>query len=52
MPDRVRVDGVTVGRIIVHPSRRNGKRLSVALGFKPDRVGIMHLGAKSLDKDR
>lgn len=52
MSDPVRVNGVVVGRVSVSPLKVERGRASVSVAFKPDPIGIMHAGAKELDRER
>lgn len=51
MSDEVRIHGVTVGRANIRiVGTRHGKTVAASLRFTPDHVGIMHAGARALDK--
>jgi hypothetical protein len=49
--DEVRLNGVVIGRTVLKGAKLEGGRVSFSIGFKPDHVGIMHAGARELDKD-
>lgn len=48
--NKVRVNGVSVGTVVVKPFSQDKGRISVGIGFKPDRIGVMHAAARELDK--
>lgn len=48
----VRLNGVTVGRVTVGAAKAKGGRVSVAIGFKRDHVGMMHAAAREMDRER
>lgn len=51
--DDVFVHGVRVGRVRVKMGgRAAGKTVSASVQFHPDRIGILHAFARSLDKER
>jgi len=49
----VDVNGVTVGRVIVGNSLTDIEgKLCLSLKFQIDHIGMMHAGARELDKDK
>lgn len=55
MASEVKIHGVTVGRVTVSPAKVSSSspgRVSVSVGFKPDRIGMMHAAAREMDRER